>query len=150
MLAVDSRSAVPLWRQIEEGVQLLVASGALEPGAAVPSVRELAKLVRVNPATVAKAYRRLKESGVLTVRRGEGSFVADGARRLEAVARQRELEVAARRFAATCGALGADRAEAAACLERVWGGRRLETDRTTDGQLEDETAPGATPVGRGE
>ena len=120
MLTIDPQSAVPLWRQIEEGMQLLVASGALVSGAAVPSVRELAKLVRVNPGTVAKAYRRLTESGVLTVRRGEGSFVADGAGRLEAVARQKELELAARRFAAVSRALGADRAEAAACLERMW------------------------------
>ena len=53
----------------------LVASERLVPGSVVPSVRELAKALRVNPATVSKAYRRLTEAGLLTVRRGEGTFV---------------------------------------------------------------------------
>ena len=55
----------------------LVASGRLPPGSAVPSVRELARSLRVNPATVSKAYRRLSEAGLLTVRRGEGTFVGE-------------------------------------------------------------------------
>lgn len=55
----------------------LVASERLAPGSVVPSVRELAKALRVNPATVSKAYRRLTEAGLLAVRRGEGTFVGE-------------------------------------------------------------------------
>ena len=55
----------------------LVASGRLAPGSVVPSVRELARALRINPATVSKAYRRLTEAGLLTVRRGEGTFVGE-------------------------------------------------------------------------
>ena len=77
MLKIDPKDAVPIWRQIEDGVRRLVASGALSPGAAIPSVRDLAKELRVNPATVSKAYQRLSDANVLTVRRGEGTFVAD-------------------------------------------------------------------------
>jgi len=55
----------------------LVASERLVPGSVVPSVRELAKALRVNPATVSKAYRRLTDAGLLTVRRGEGTFVGE-------------------------------------------------------------------------
>ena len=76
-LRIDPADATPIWSQIEEGLRRLVASGALAPGAAVPSVRDLARDLRINPATVAKAYQRLTEAGVLTVRRGDGTYVAD-------------------------------------------------------------------------
>ena len=85
-LTVDPGDAAPIWRQIEQGVRRLVASGALRPGSPVPSVRELSLELRVNPATVAKAYQRLTQAGVLAMRRGEGTFVADSppARRVTA------------------------------------------------------------------
>jgi GntR family transcriptional regulator len=66
-LEIDPASAVPIWRQIEDGMRRLVASERLAPGSVVPSVRELARALRVNPATVSKAYRRLTEAGLLTV-----------------------------------------------------------------------------------
>ena len=75
-LRVDPAAAAPLWSQIEEGVRRLVASGTLAPGAAVPSVRDLARDLRVNPATVSKAYQRLTDAGVLEVRRGDGTYVS--------------------------------------------------------------------------
>jgi GntR family transcriptional regulator len=58
-------------------VRHLVASGALRPGDPLPSVRDLAREQRINPNTVAKAYQRLAEAGVLESRRGEGTFVAE-------------------------------------------------------------------------
>ena len=66
----------PIWSQIEESVRYLVAAGLLAPGAALPSVRDLARAERINPNTVAKAYQRLAEEGVVETRRGEGTFVA--------------------------------------------------------------------------
>ena len=76
-LHIDPRDARPIWRQIEEGVQHLVARGALPAGALVPSVRDLARELQVNPATVSKAYQRLTDAGVLAVRRGDGTYVSD-------------------------------------------------------------------------
>ena len=75
-LSVDPSDAVPLWKQIEENVRRLVASGALKPGSAMPSVRELARDLSINPATVAKGYQHLVDAGILAVKRGEGTFVA--------------------------------------------------------------------------
>src|SRR6266571_3913350 len=69
LLRVEPALATPIWSQIEEGMRRLVASGALGPGQAVPSVRDFACELRVNPATVSKAYPRLTEQGVLEVRR---------------------------------------------------------------------------------
>jgi len=122
MIAIDPRDPLPLWRQLEEGVRNLVAAGALAPGAAVPSVREMARELAVNPATIAKAYQRLSDAGVLEVRRGEGTFVAAGAPTLPRAERRRRLQQAARSYAAHAATLGLGVEEAvdaarAACEE---------------------------------
>lgn len=66
----------PLWSQIEEGLRRQLASGALQGGDLLPSVRELATELRINPATVSKAYQRLVGAGLLEVRRGDGTYVS--------------------------------------------------------------------------
>ena len=75
-LQIDTTLPIPIWSQIEEGVRHLVASGKLVAGAALPSVRDLAREHRINPNTVAKAYQRLAAAGVVEARRGQGTFVA--------------------------------------------------------------------------
>ena len=124
-LRIDPASATPIWSQIEEGVRRLVASGALKPGAVVPSVRELARDLRVNPATVAKAYQRLTDAGVLTVRRGDGTYVADAPPPMSRAERARILRDAAARYASLAATLGVDENEAARALADAWkkGGR---------------------------
>lgn len=122
-LDVDPRDAVPIWRQIEDGIQRLAASGRLPAGTVIPSVRELARELRVNPATVAKAYRRLVDHAVLEVRRGEGTFVAerpDEARRDD---QARLLAAGARRYARVSRGVGADRRQAIRALEENWNER---------------------------
>ena len=98
-LRIDPADSAPIWRQIEHGVARLVAAGALPPGAAIPSVRDLARELRVNPATVSKAYQRLVDGGLLQVRRGEGTFVADQPRSASRAERRGELREAATRYA---------------------------------------------------
>jgi GntR family transcriptional regulator len=119
-LHVDPRDAVPIWKQIEEGMRRLVASGALKPGAAVPSVRDLARDLQVNPATVVRAYQRLVEGGLLAVRRGEGTFVAEGIPTLPKVERSRALAEGALRLASTAVTVGASRDEAAHALDAAF------------------------------
>lgn len=119
-LRIDPSDATPIWSQIEEGVRRLVASGALAPGVAVPSVRDLASELRVNPATVAKAYQRLTDAGVLTVRRGEGTYVAQEPPELPRPERTRLLRQAAVRFASLAATLGVSAEEAAAALQFAW------------------------------
>ncbi len=107
MLRIDPSDAIPIWKQIEEGVQLLVATGTLGPNDPVASVRELARELRVNPLTVSKAYRRLADAGVLTVRRGEGTYVSPEPPAMPASERRHKLRDAARRFAGTARTLSA-------------------------------------------
>jgi len=120
MIEIDPADAAPIWRQIEERVRRLVHAGTLAPGSAVPSVRELARALRINPATVAKAYQRLTDAGVLEVHRGEGTFVAQAPPRLASAERERTLRDGAHRYAATALALGASQDEATGQLLAAW------------------------------
>lgn len=90
---IDPRSPTPLYAQIAERVRVAVASGELAAGAALPSVRALATTLRVNPATVVQAYRDLERDGMVEMRQGAGTFVAE----LAPDARTRERADAARR-----------------------------------------------------
>jgi GntR family transcriptional regulator len=119
-IRVDPALPTPIWSQIEECVRHLVASGALRPGAALPSVRDLAREQRVNPNTVAKAYQRLVQSGLVETRRGEGTFVAQRPPLMPAADRAKALREGAARLAALAANLGASRAEAVTALEAAW------------------------------
>lgn len=112
MIDVDPSSPTPLWAQIEAAVRDHVASRRLLPDAAVPSVRDLARRLAINPATVAKAYQRLVADGVLIVRRGEGTFVAPAPPTLTTDARREKLRGAAHDYAVVAISLGASSSEA--------------------------------------
>jgi GntR family transcriptional regulator len=101
-LKVDPASGVPIYRQIMDGVRYSVASGVLAAGERLPSVRDLATTLGVNPTTIQKAYGELEHLGVIETRRGQGTFVADhppavadGEREERLVADLRALLVAA-------------------------------------------------------
>lgn len=76
MIRIDLDSPKPLEEQIVVGLRQAVAQGALAPGAELPSVRQLAGDLGVHWNTVARAYRRLADEGVLLVRRGRGAVVS--------------------------------------------------------------------------
>ena len=115
-LTIDTSDPRPIGRQIEEGLLHLVTSAALAPGEPIPSVRDLARDLRVNPNTVAKVYQRLGEAGVLEMRRGEGTYVAQNPPLPTAAERQVRLLDAASRFATTAAGLGFDAKPAAVAV----------------------------------
>jgi GntR family transcriptional regulator len=82
-LRVNTSSGVPIFRQIADQVKVLVGTGALETGARLPSVRQLAESLVINPTTVQRAYLELENEGVIETRRGQGTFVANGGTHLE-------------------------------------------------------------------
>ena len=73
---IDFNGSRPIYLQIADEVLRAVTLGSLKPDDPLPSVRQLATELRVNPNTVQQAYRELERDGVLYVRRGRGSFVA--------------------------------------------------------------------------
>ena len=117
MFIINAADPAPIWKQIEEGMRRLIALGALKAGAPVPSVRDLARDLRVNPNTVARAYQRLTEGGVLAVRRGEGTFVADQPAQPRKSEKLDMLRDAATRFVSAAVAAGADLTEAIEAVE---------------------------------
>ncbi len=88
MFVVHASSGVPIYRQLVDQVEALVAGGRLAPGDLVPSVRQVASALGVNPMTVSKAWSRLEAEGVLERDRGRGMVVA--ARRGASLAERRD------------------------------------------------------------
>lgn len=77
-LHLDPRLRTPLYQQLVEQLSEAILSGQVEAGEALPSVRELALEQRINPNTVARAYRELEQGGLLTTHPGKGVFVRTG------------------------------------------------------------------------
>lgn len=75
MISVDIRSRTPIYEQIIQSIKELVVKGIMEPGEKLPSVRELAKDMTLNPNTVQKAYQELERQGLIVTFRGKGTFV---------------------------------------------------------------------------
>ena len=78
-IQVDPSDNVPVYEQIMAQVKYAIATGTQRPGEAVPSVRQLAVDILVNPNTVARAYRELQREGIVCIRRGLGLFVSEEA-----------------------------------------------------------------------
>jgi len=100
-ISINPKSGVPFYRQIIDQILLGIAGGDLEPGDRLPTVRQLAIDLAVNPNTVSRAYRELEIREVVTTQRGTGTFVAadpgvaqDQAKRLEFLAKLCEAWVA--------------------------------------------------------
>ncbi len=74
---LDIKSGVPFYRQIVDQIRYGIASGRLLPGEQIPTVRDLAVQLEINPNTVRKAYSELEILGVLDTQQGTGTFVAD-------------------------------------------------------------------------
>jgi len=77
MLRIDPRSSTPIYEQIELGVKELILKGALKYGEKLPSVREMASILTINPNTISKAYGELERDGIIETLRGKGTFITD-------------------------------------------------------------------------
>jgi len=77
IIHVDPSDGIAIFQQIVQQVKYKIACGAVEPGEQLPSVRQLAAKLRINPNTVAKAYTELEREGIISTRRGMGCYVAD-------------------------------------------------------------------------
>ena len=120
---IDARSPIPLYAQIAERVRLAIATGALGSAALLPSVRQLAAELRVNPATVIQAYRELESQGYVEIRHGAGTFVRELAPGRRAKERSKHAVRLVRRLIAEARRNGVSLAELQQAIETEIGVR---------------------------
>ena len=92
MITIDPSGYVPIYEQIKNGVKGKIAMGALKPNDPLPSIRDLAAELVVNPNTVARAYRELESEGFISTWKGKASFVTDNSASLIKRERQRFMD----------------------------------------------------------
>jgi GntR family transcriptional regulator len=102
----DMASGVPVYRQIIDKILGGIASGTLRPGDQLPTVRQLAVDLAINPNTVVRAYRELEIRGVLDTQQGVGTFITTKPVRADDAERQRQLDQLVGEFMARAGAAG--------------------------------------------
>jgi GntR family transcriptional regulator len=91
-ISIDPKSGVPFYRQIIEQVKFALAGGGLDPGERLPTVRQLAVDLSINPNTVIRAYREMEIEGVLETQQGSGTFVGNKPPEIDALERRRMLD----------------------------------------------------------
>jgi len=107
MFEVDSSSPNPIYAQLDRSIRAAIATGKLEPGAQLPTVRQLAVDLAVNANTVARVYAQLERDGILETRRGVGTFVRESPSPQAALAhRERELRALIHRVVGDAALLG--------------------------------------------
>jgi GntR family transcriptional regulator len=116
---LDMASGVPVYRQIMDQVAHGLAAGALKPGDQLPTVRQMAVDLAVNPNTVVRAYRELELRGVLDTQHGTGTFIAQRKAKRSDGDRQRHLNQIVRDFVARAGSAGFSLADLQQALEEL-------------------------------
>ena len=104
---VDANSPTPIYAQLDRSIRAAIATGELQQGAQLPTVRQLAVDLAVNANTVARVYVQLERDGILETRRGVGTFVREAPTPQATKARrERELRELIRRFVGDAALLG--------------------------------------------
>lgn len=103
---LDAHSGVPVYRQLIDQVLGAVATGTLRTGDQLPTVRQVAVDLTINPNTVLRAYREMEIRGVLDTQQGAGTFIAEQKSTLSTDERERQLAQLAREFMSRAGLLG--------------------------------------------
>jgi GntR family transcriptional regulator len=117
-IKLDFRSNMPIYMQIVEQIEGLLLTGELTPGDQLPTVRQLASDLAVNFNTVARAYRLLDESGLISTQQGRGTYILDApGEEIQQYFRHEGLKVLAQRYLFDAARIGATPEEALAEIE---------------------------------
>ena len=128
---LDPRSGVPVYRQLIDQVQAGIASGNLVSGEQIPTVRQVAVDLEINPNTVLRAYRELEIRGVLDTQQGTGTFVSDRSAPEDEVERARKLEQLVSDVVARAGAGGFALRDVTEALQQRLGQAQAEPRKRT-------------------
>lgn len=118
-LDVDTASPLPIYAQMMEQVRRAIAAGQLAPGEQLPTVRQLAVELRINPNTVARVYRELEHEGLIATRQGRGTFVAESRPRVSDEERRDQLRKLARSAVGEAAILGFTPSDLAQAIHHV-------------------------------
>lgn len=119
MIQISYRDPRPIYEQVKDGFRTLILTGVLHPDEKMPSVRELATQLAINPNTIQRAYRELEQEGYICSVPGKGSFVADAGD--TAALRKKELLTQLSEICAELQSLGV---EESTMLEYIRGGKQ--------------------------
>jgi GntR family transcriptional regulator len=129
LLTIDPHSSEPIFEQIAFAVKEAVARGDLGPGAQLPSVRELAQDLSVNPNTVVRAYELLTRDGVVVRRQGAGCFITGRSSTLSGKQRRRQLDDLVTRAVTEAFHLGFSAEDVRAAMEQALANIRFDERR---------------------
>jgi len=125
---LDAHSGVPVYRQLIDQVQAAVAAGVLSVGDQLPTVRQVAVDLAINPNTVSRAYREMEIRGALDTQQGTGTFIADRKIEFSKSERDRQLAQLVGELVSRAGAAGFTVKQLSKAL------RQLTPDDATDKQ----------------
>lgn len=119
MFLVNPRSKQPLYEQLVEQLRRQIVLGGMKAGVAMPSVRQLATELGINPNTIQKAYRRMEEEGMILSIPGKGSFVSDDL--ADMLTKQREDQRSkAKQMLQSCREMGLTKEEITQMVEEIY------------------------------
>lgn len=116
---LDNQSGVPVYRQLIDQVQSAVAAGALQAGDQLPTVRQVAVDLTINPNTVVRAYREMEIRGVLDTQQGTGTFIAEREVVYSKDERAQKISQLVEEFASRAGAAGFSIKELSIALSKL-------------------------------
>lgn len=125
---LNPHSGVPVYRQLIDQVQGALAGGRLKPGDQLPTIRQAAVDLAINPNTVTRAYREMEIRGLLETQQGTGTFIAEQRIEADSVVRSQQLEQLAAETIARAGANGFAIAELIDVLNQILNERGNEHD----------------------
>ena len=105
-IQINPHSGVPVYRQIIDQVKFLISGGGLEKGEQLPSIRDLARQLTVNPTTIAKAYELMADEGLIEKKPGKGAFVADYRKAFDRSEKEQKLRELTRQIIVESNQLG--------------------------------------------
>lgn len=115
---IDTKSGIPIYRQIIEQIKFAIARGDMVPGRQLPTVRQLAVDLSINPNTVIRAYRELEIEGMLETQQGSGTFVGRDKPEIDKIEKQRMLNQILTEMLARASAYGFSLKELLEALHR--------------------------------
>lgn len=119
MLTINYKDPRPIYEQVRDALRQLILSGAIAPEEKLPSVRELAGSLAINPNTIQRAYRELEAGGLIYTVAGKGAFAASG--NAAAARRKQELMTALGQTVQELKLLQVPRRELTAAIDAIYG-----------------------------